>query len=230
MPINHLLHPQDEAERIARLTICDEIVASPTHLDTLDFEDLRLSFHELCQYQFELESQNERLRHAQAGHESAQARYFNLYDMAPVGYCILDQDDLILDVNSTAALLLDKLKDQVVGQPFSQYVHSEDYILYQQHLQKVRYGTGPLACELRMCKEDGTSLWVQLTATMQRTGQNHEIQVVINDMTERKVNEEALRQSERGAQEAKNLLKLVLDTIPIRLFWKDIQSTSVMSG
>jgi len=223
--MTHHLDTSNTLQKNSRLTICDEIVASPDRLDTLDYEDLRLSFHDLCQHQFELESQNEGLRHAQAELEVARTRYFNLYDMAPVGYCILDQSDNILDVNGTAALMLDTLKDQVAGQPFSRYVHAEDRVLYRHHLQKVRYGNGPMVCELRMRKADGSVFWAQLTATMQRTGQNHEIQAVICDMTERKLNEEALQQSERNAQEAKNLLKLVLDTIPIRLFWKDIQST-----
>lgn len=224
MSINHTAM-QEESKRTTRLTICDEIVASPGHLDTLVSEDLQLTFHELCQYQFELESQNERLRHALAEQESARTRYFNLYDMAPVGVCILDPSGIIEDVNSTAALLLDMLKDQLVGQSILQYIHAEDRELYQRHHLKIRYGSGPLSCELRMRKENGSIFWTQLTSTVQKNGQAYEVQVVLNDMTERKFNEEVLRQSERDAQEAKNLLKLVIDTIPVCLFWKDIQST-----
>jgi PAS domain S-box-containing protein len=44
------------------------------------------------------------------------------------------------------------------------------------------------------------------------------------DITEIKAHEEALRCSEEQFHESQNMLRLVLDTIPVRVFWKDTQS------
>lgn len=43
--------------------------------------------HELQVHQIELEMQNDELRRAQAELGTAQANYFDFYDLGPVGYC-----------------------------------------------------------------------------------------------------------------------------------------------
>jgi hypothetical protein len=57
---------------------------------------MRRVLHELRVHQIELKMQNEELRRTQVQLETARARYFDLYDMAPVGYCIISLQRLIL--------------------------------------------------------------------------------------------------------------------------------------
>ena len=52
--------------------------------------------HELRVHQIELEMQNEELRRAQAELDAVRARYYDLYDQAPAGYCTLSEPGLIL--------------------------------------------------------------------------------------------------------------------------------------
>ena len=197
--------------------------------DTVDLqvsEEIRLMFHQLSAHQIELEMQNEALRQAQGELESARARYFDLYDMAPVGYLTLSDTGLILEVNLTAATLLGMPKNSLIGQPLTQFIHHNDQdIFYLYRKQNLDTCDAPKGCELRMAKQDGTVFWAHLaTAIARYGGGSSECRVVINDISNLKRTEKAMTQNEQNATEAKNLLKLVLDTIPVRLFWKDLNS------
>ena len=54
-------------------------------------EETRRMLHELRVHQIELEMQNEELRASREELETSRARYFELYDLAPVGYCTLSK-------------------------------------------------------------------------------------------------------------------------------------------
>ena len=57
--------------------------------------------HELEVHQIELETQNRELLRAQEELAALHARYFDLFDLAPVGYLVLDAHGLIQEANVT---------------------------------------------------------------------------------------------------------------------------------
>ena len=66
--------------------------------------------------------QNEELRKTQAKLEASRARYFDLYDLAPVGYCTVSEKGLILEANLTAATMLGVARGAAVKQPITRFI------------------------------------------------------------------------------------------------------------
>jgi len=214
-----------ELRHLAEAKVRNELGLSKHTFDDQVPEDIRLVLHELCVHQIELETQNEELRRAQTALDFTRARYFDLYDMAPVGYCTLSDDGLIVEVNLTAANLLEVDRGSMINQPFSRYIYPEDQDTYYRHRQEEHAIDTTHECELRLVRQDGTIFWAHLAGSaVLRSGGTPECRLMISDITKRKRTDEALERSERRAQKTKKLLKLVLDTIPVRLFWKDCNS------
>src|SRR5512145_3018563 len=126
--------------------------------------DMRRVLHELRVHQIELKMQNEELRRTQVDLETARARYFDLYDLAPVGYCIISLQGLILEANLTAISLLGTVRAALLKQPITRFIFPDDQDIYYLHRKQLLRSAGPLACELRMVRPDRTTFWVRLTA------------------------------------------------------------------
>lgn len=137
------------------------------------------------------------LRRAQAELHSSRARYFDLYEFAPVGYVTVSGTGLILESNVAAASLLDLPRNEMINAPISRMIHKDDQDIY--HLMHKRLiGTdAPQTCDLRMAKSDGTIFWAHLAATTMRDENGSTgCRVVLSDITGQKQVEESLRESE----------------------------------
>ncbi|MDZ7831429.1 MAG: ATP-binding protein [Desulfobacterales bacterium] len=174
---------RQEAEALARKrtdrTLQDIAALSP--------EEIRETLHELRVHQIELEMQNEELRKAQAEIEESRARYFDLYDLAPVGYYTLSEKGLIQEANLTAAVLLDTARAALVKQPISRFILKEDQDIYYLHHKKLFETGESQECELRLLKPDGRFFWGHLTGTAAQAKDGAPVcHVVLIDITERK--------------------------------------------
>jgi len=186
--------PADMRQKAQAIALKD-YVREPDNLNFLSREDIRRKLYELRVYQVELEMQNEELRAVQAELEKSRERYFDLYNLAPVGYCTLSKQGLILEANLTAATLLGLTRSSLVKKPISQFIFKEDQDTYYLH-QKKLFETGELQeCELRLLKADGSTLWVHLRGTAVQAKDGDSLsRVVINDISQRKQAHEQLQQ------------------------------------
>lgn len=159
-------------------------------------EEFRRIFHELRVHQIELEMQNEELRRSQHELECSRARYFDLYDLAPVGYLTLSEQGLIQEANLAAATMLGVTRGELFKQPISRIIFKEDQDVYYVRSKRLVKTGEPLACELRLARRDGTLLWVQLAATVEHHEQDADhtlvLRVVLTDISELKQAEKAL--------------------------------------
>ncbi len=148
--------------------------------------------HTLGVQRIELEMQNEELRLSQQALDTSRGRYFDLYDLAPVGYCTLSKQDLIVEANLTAATMLGVAQGTLVQQPISHFIVKRDIDSYHL-LRKQLFETGePQACEFRMLRNDGSEIWVHVAATAAHDGDAPVMRIVMSDVTARKQAEAAL--------------------------------------
>ncbi|MBN1578209.1 MAG: PAS domain-containing sensor histidine kinase [Chitinispirillaceae bacterium] len=162
-------------------------------------EQVKRTLHELRVHQIELEMQNEELRRAQVELETSHARYFDLYDLAPVGYCTISDKNLILEANLMIADLLGKTRGALVKQPFSRFILPEDQDIYYTFCRLLFKEMTPHVCELRLVKKDKTTFWARLAASPDHdTDHSPVFRVVISDVTERKNAEESLQKVSNG--------------------------------
>jgi two-component system, sensor histidine kinase and response regulator len=150
-------------------------------------EEIQQMVHELRVHHIELEMQNEELRTVQAVIETVRARYFDLYDLAPVGYCTLSEKGLILEANLTAATLLGTARSALVKQPLSRLILKEDQDSYYL-LNKQLLTTGEAQeCELRLVKPDGAFFWAHLAAIAAQADDGAPVaRMTFNDISKRK--------------------------------------------
>ena len=170
---------------------------------TLSPEEAGRLLHELQVHQIELEMQNEELRRAQGELEASRARYFDLYDLAPVGYFTLSEQGLILEANLTGAGLLGWGRRDLTKQPISHYILPEDQDIYYRHRRQLLETGTPQECELRMLRADAAPFWARLESTVAQDGESGDsvCRVVVSDINARKQAEENLADLNRRKDE-----------------------------
>ena len=153
--------------------------------------------HELRVHQIELEMQNDELRMAHEKLEELQARYFELYDMAPVGYFRIDEKGMILEANLTGAKLLAVMPQDLRTIPFSNFVLKEDRDIYYLHRRQLFETGAPQLCEMRMLS-NGSPFWARVEAVLAQGGKGRKrvCHAAISNITAQKQAAGALQESE----------------------------------
>jgi len=169
-------------------------------------EEIRRMLHELRVHQIELEMQNEELLRTQTELDAAKVRYFDLYDLAPIGYCTVSDQGLILEINLTGAILLRMNRSEIVGQSISRFILKEDQDIYY-HLRKQLIETAKLqSCELRMVRKDDMVIWSNLTAIEGHESDGTTVhRIVVKDITEHKQAEKEKRNLAAQLQHAQKM-------------------------
>jgi PAS domain S-box-containing protein len=181
-------------------------------LSDMPLEDIDELIHELEVHQIELEIQNEELRHAQLGLETARDKYTDLYDFAPVGYFSISDKGLILDANLMGAKMLGMERGKLTGQRFSQFISKDDQDVFYLHRQKLFKTKTKQVCELKLAKKDRTEFYAQLEsyAVKDEAGNYSTIRTSLSDITERKKADLALMAAKL---EIESIVKTVPDII-----------------
>jgi two-component system cell cycle sensor histidine kinase/response regulator CckA len=163
----------------------------PENREELSPEAAGRVLHELRVHQSELEMQNEELHRTQEELEVSRARYFDLYDLAPVGYFTLNEEGLILEANLTAAKLLGVPRGDLVKQPLSKFILPEDQDTHYRRRKQLLETGAPQSWELPLLRKDSEPFWARVEATIAQDADDASVwRVVVSNITESKRAEE----------------------------------------
>ena len=159
----------------------------PEDLSNLSAVDARGLLHDLRVHGIELELQNDELRSSQEQLEIARARYFDLYDLAPIGYLTIGENGIVLEANLTAAGLLHVPRSGIVNGPWTRFVFPADQDIYFKHCRQLFASGAPHACELRLLKANGESFWARIEARVAEGNDGKRAcRTMLSDISERK--------------------------------------------
>jgi PAS domain S-box-containing protein len=158
-------------------------------------------------------------RRAEEALRQSEERYRALYEDNPSMYFTMDAAGTVLSVNSFGAEQLGYTVEELLGQPVLKVFHPDDREAVREQFARCLQSPMEVAhWEFRKVRKDGSVLWVREAARAARGPRgNPVVLVVCEDITERKRAEEELFNS-------RQMLQLVLDNIPQRIFWKDRHS------
>ena len=188
-------HPElrNDLRRRAEEAACADPAGPGDSPDAASPAELRRILQELQVHQLELEMQNEELRRVQLELDTSKTRYFDLYELAPVGYCTLSEKGLILQANLRLASLLGLTQGKLLARPLTQFILPEHQTAYYQYRRRLS-GAGPSqALELRLLRAQGPPFWARLESTLwQGSADAPELLVAIFDITPLKLSEDNL--------------------------------------
>lgn len=175
-------------------------LTSGDHLTSAAVNEL---LHELQVHQIELEMQNEELRESHIALDIIRTRYFDLYDLAPVGYLTLNEYGLIQQANLTVASLFGITRSTLINQPFSKLILKESQDIYYLNHKKLIESGDAQTFDLQMVKNDQTSFWANLLITIANDNNGElELRTVLSDISVRKEAEQALQAARQIADKA----------------------------
>jgi len=133
-------------------------------IQEMEAEDVLKAVHILQLRLIELTVQNEALRLAQSDAELSRQQYCNLFDCAPVGYLMLDEDGVIMKANNMAASFLGREADALKKQKLSTFIAAEAQDAYHLHYRDA-FRTGDVqSCELQLANDE--SLRIQVSSNV----------------------------------------------------------------
>ncbi|MHC4511286.1 MAG: PAS domain-containing protein, partial [Planctomycetota bacterium] len=137
---------------------------------------------------------------------ASEERYRNIFNSACEAIFVIDSNGRIIGANPKASQIYGYLPEDFVGVPVKKLIHSDDDHVLDEHVA-ILAGTGEFHAEYRGIRKDGTTIHVEASATTTMYEGGKYLLSIVNDITERRQAEEALKDKTR-------LNQMLLDSMP----------------
>ncbi|MBD3304781.1 PAS domain S-box protein, partial [candidate division KSB3 bacterium] len=172
-------------------------------IDEMSEAEISLLVHELWVQQIGLEIQNDELRKAQTALEASCRKYADLYDAAPVGYCVCNHAGLILEANAVVAEQVGVERQRLLNTPLAHYFVEEDRECFWHYLTHLFATNARHVCDVTLSGPHCPLRHVRLAGSV---GPHTEeagdaCKIIVIDLTAEKQTERQLREREEGLRQ-----------------------------
>lgn len=197
MKKNNINHEQTNTLR--KLAEAEYNNKKPTFIQGVLTDEANALLQELQVHQIELEMQNEEMKLANSQAENALFKYYELYDLAPIGYFTVNEQGRILEVNQAGADILEVKNRYLLNNYFQNYIAEDCLSVYKNFSTQVLVSKTKQNCEIKLLKRQKTQFHVLMTGIAVKSQNKSKSQMWFSvlDITDRIRVEEAKEEVEK---------------------------------
>jgi PAS domain S-box-containing protein len=173
-----------------------DLLHSDTHPHVKSHTNSEVSklIDELTLYQIELEVQNEDLIKSHLELEVVYAKYTNLFELAPIGYLVLDANGSIKEINNAGAFLLGIKQLSLINQNFTRYVAFDWQLIYANYCQFLKDTLAVHKCEMKLFKKNSALFHaiIEGRAIINPNNGEKDLIITLTDINHRKQAEDSI--------------------------------------
>ena len=157
--------------------------------------------HQLRVHQIQLEMQNEQLIFTRHQLKETQAHFQDLYEHAPLGYCTITPDGIIVSCNLAFAAMVGRQQDSLPKQPFSDYLAPDSAPAMIHALQQPDHDEQEL--ELQIQHTNQKRFWglVRMAPIRDHNGNATQKRLTVTDISELKKTQNTLNTLNKNLEE-----------------------------
>ncbi|MEM8876437.1 MAG: PAS domain-containing protein, partial [Pseudomonadota bacterium] len=154
---------------------------------------------------------------------STEARYLSILDASPDLICRFEPDTTLTFVNRAYADYFESAPEELIGRRFLEFVPVEAHADIRAHLASISPDSPSCSYEHVVSRPDGTQAWQYWTdiGLFDPDGKLIEFQSIGRDVTDVRGLHEELEKKNQALAAREDELRLVLDSIPSRVWYKD---------
>lgn len=145
--------------------------------------------------------------------EASESNFRQIFEQAPIGMAVVDLDQRFVQVNGSLSHILGYSVEELSQKSTYDITSSEDISTDKQNVEALLRGARHCSFEKRYVRKDNQPIWTALTACLiqDEEAKPHHYVTMVEDISERKRAEEALRESKRQLEEAHHANQLIMD-------------------
>ena len=144
----------------------------------------------------------------------SEARFRAMSDASPLGIFVSDVAGGCVYTNAAYSAISGLSAEQMLGRDWSALIHPEDRLRVLAEYEVAEQGNLPFQTEMRVLRNDGSSVWASLNAAPMRAGETRLGQVqTIEDISQRKMSEHILQLAEDALFDEKERAQVTLNSI-----------------
>jgi PAS domain S-box-containing protein len=169
--------------------------------------DLQMALEEIEVADEEMALQNEELLAVHTALEAERQRYSDLFELAPDSYVVTDLAGTVLEANRAAVHLLQVMPRAIRGKPLAVYVAEADRGRFRALFPRLKAGERLSDWEVTLRARDRPAIPALVTVAREEghSGQPDRLLWILRDVSEVKVAEAALRDSEERLRHSQRL-------------------------